>query len=148
MIVLQKHCKKHSRPVGEADFDMIKEAAEDMIELCRAPLGQYPFAFALAHCQVNHKDPMAFFVTHDGRVIINPKIVGYSIECVKEKEGCYSYAFRAPKIMRRRAVVYVDYQFMGADGSVNQARARRFSGDWARVFQHELDHFQGCAIFS
>jgi len=147
MIIIQKHCRKQSRRVEPADYDLIKEIAGEMIELCRKPLGNYPFAFAIAHCQVNLDDPLCFFVTNDGRVIINPIIVGWGEKTIIEAEGCYSYAFRPTKKMKRWSKVFVDYQYMSPNGEVQQERAKVFEGDWARVFQHEIEHFKGMAIY-
>ena len=146
MQIILKQCKRHSRKVMKADHEKIKSIASDMIDVCRAPLGKYPSALAVAHCQVDHDDPMRFFVTHDGRVIINPVILAKS-DVIMEKEGCYSFPFRDAKRVKRFSKVTVKFEYMGTDGTVKTELSKDFEGDWARVFQHELDHFKGKAIY-
>jgi peptide deformylase len=121
--------------------------ASGFIDLCREPLGKYKFAHALAHCQVDHDDPLRFFVTHDGRVIINPKIVDRGEEHIVENEACYSYPHRTPKKIKRLKEITVDYQYMNTEGEVFWKRNQVFEGLMARVFQHELGHFNGNAIY-
>ncbi|MCK5027371.1 MAG: peptide deformylase [Candidatus Pacebacteria bacterium] len=148
MQILQGQCRKQSRKVLESDFERIKKLSGEMIDLCRTKLGRYPMAHAIAHCQVDHNDPLRFFVTYDGMVIINPKIVKRDSETITIIEACYSFANREGKNIKRYAKIYVDYQFMKKKGDVVQRRDQLFEDTKARVVQHELDHFQGKSIYS
>ena len=147
MKILLKQCKKQSRKVLKSDYPQIKEMAGEFIDLCREPLGKYPFAHALAHCQIDHNDPLRFFVTHDGRVIINPKMVGWNAQEAEELEACYSFPHRPSKKVKRFLKVYIDYQYMDPEGKVFLEKNKAFEGIMARVFQHEFNHFNSISIY-
>ena len=64
--------KNKSRPVTEADIARVLEDAKNMqahvVEKC----------VALAHCQIESKDPLRFFVTKNREIVINPVIIRLS----------------------------------------------------------------------
>ena len=135
MKVIQGQCKQHSRKVEPSDHSRIKELAEEMTELCASPLGKYQFAYALAHCQVDHDDPMRFFVDTIGGIYINPKIIGYSLSETQQVEGCYSFPNRDDKKVMRRDVVFVSYTFIDNDGNEAYVSCQRCEGKQAQIFQ-------------
>jgi peptide deformylase len=69
--------------------------------------------------------------------VINPEIISYSDETVKDWEGCLSIPGIRGLIPRHKSV-YV--RFVSRDGTNVE---REFSDFIARVFQHEFDHLNG-----
>lgn len=150
MQILQKQCKKSSRKVTPEDAERVLKESVEMIKLCRQPLGQHAYAYALAHCQVDHADPLRFFVTLDSRVIINPKIKTHWGGAVTSLEGCMSYAFRPSRKVSRYKAVEVEFSelLQNEDGKTELVeKVEKLEELWARVFQHEIDHFNGRAIY-
>ncbi len=75
----------------------------------------------------------------DGRTlaVLNPRVVRSSRSAVSEWEGCLSVPDYAAMVSRPRSVD-VEYETLAG------ATVRRvLTGDYARVFQHELDHLDG-----
>ncbi len=139
MKILPNQCKKHSQPI--TNIKQVKPLIDDMVELCQQPIGKYPSGMALAHCQVDHDNPLRFFVFKSGEVIINPKILDEDW-LVKSKEGCLSYPFRDEKIVKRYNHICVKYlNSKGIEIVTNENGKRAF------IFQHEIDHFNGKAIY-
>ncbi|MDJ0649685.1 MAG: peptide deformylase [Xenococcaceae cyanobacterium MO_188.B19] len=69
--------------------------------------------------------------------MINPKIVSYSKETVKDWEGCLSVPGLRGLITRYQAI---EVEYCNREGLVE----RRVLTDFiARIFQHELDHLNG-----
>lgn len=68
---------------------------------------------------------------------INPKVIEYSSEIIKEKEGCLSYPGMYLTIPRYKWIVA---EFTNEQGQVIQ---QRFEGITARCYLHELDHMNG-----
>lgn len=124
------------------NFQEISNLISDMIALCHQPLGNFPSAIALAHCQVEHRHPKRFFVMHDGEVIMNPQILDRS-DPVSHLEGCMSYPFRGSRKVPRYAKMTVQYQ-----NAQDEMMEEQVEGLRAFVFQHEIDHMNGKAIYS
>jgi len=144
MKILARQCRKHSQEV--IDFPQIKPLIEEMTKLCVQPIGNYKAGgYALAHCQVDHDKPLRFFVTKEGATIINPKIL------LREQpfihiEGCLSYPFRPTKKVKRYNKIEVEYYMFGFLGK--KKKKETLEGLMACIFQHEIDHFNGIAIYS
>ncbi len=149
MQVLPTQCKRPSRSVKITDMDRVEKEAKEMIELSRMALGRYPRALALAHCQVDHADPLRFFVFNNGRIIINPQIDDFMKEegFVRDTEGCFSYPFRPEVSIKRYKTLKVSYQEVKKRGGVKN-KVEVVDGMLARIFQHELDHFNGKSIYA
>src|SRR2546425_603049 len=69
MLDVKRLVKPHdikSRPVTEADLERVRHDAEEMSKLMRTLSvdGTHRGIYALAHSQVDDKDPLAFFVPH------------------------------------------------------------------------------------
>lgn len=70
-------------------------------------------------------------------IIVNPKIVKYSREKVKDWEGCLSFNGVRGSVPRSK-VITVEYY------SEKREKIReKATGLWARIFQHEIDHLNG-----
>ncbi len=69
--------------------------------------------------------------------IINPRIVAYSPEIVKDWEGCLSIPGIRGLVPRYQAI---EVEYTNRDGQVQRQELADFV---ARIFQHELDHLDG-----
>jgi hypothetical protein len=137
-----------SRFVEEKDLARVYEDAWYLARLCHTPIGNYPGGYAVAHCQFTKEDPLCFFVTSDGLVVINPKVMRHSSITVKRVEGCLSYPFEPQIAVERWNKMEVE--FYSLDKETRQLTGpieMRLSGINAQVFQHEMDHFKGKTIY-
>lgn len=127
--------------------------------------GEYNTGFALAHNQVEDKNPLAFFVMHDDYVgvgkmfeahaIINPEILEtpefIDVDGIKRKniyeveEGCFSFPFRQPKKIKRFFRIQVRYYISGFFGL--KKIEKWIEGLPAHIFQHEEQHCRGKNIY-
>ena len=136
--------KLRSRPVNKEDLPRVMRDSVEMTRLCGKPLGIRPGAYAIAHCQVTDDDPLRFFVLKSGEIYINPEIISRSGKPVRRPEGCMSFANLRDVSVKRHEhieVVFIDGIYMRHDGGT-------FHGLIARIFQHEIDHFDGKNIYN
>ena len=91
------------------------------------------------------KDPLRFFVTVEGDIFINPKIIKRYDKPKRKKEGCMSYPFfKEITVLRNECIEVFDYRF-----SINVPSEQWIpDGLMSRVFQHEIDHFDGIDIYN
>lgn len=131
--------------------------------------GEYSTGFALAHNQVEDKEPMAFFVMHsdyvgegkmfEAHAIINPEILEspefiFNDEEEKDKrkniyeteEGCFSLPFRQPKRTTRFYKIKVRYYIPGRFFGLKKIE-KWIEGLPAHIFQHEEQHTRGKNIY-
>lgn len=66
--------------------------------------------------------------------LVNPKIVGFSVEETADYEGCLSFFDYRGRVTRPWAI---RIEFDGSDGT------QEFTGTLARSIHHEIDHLQG-----
>lgn len=150
MQLLPKQSRHQSQPVPE---DRIKELVcpliEEMVELCTQPVGKFPAAHAIAHCQVEEDNPLRFFVCIEGFAVVNPRIIEKS-EPFMHTEGCYSFPYRDPKKVRRFNRVKVEYIEVKKGkmfGWSIKKRVREFTDLQACIYQHEIGHFNCHTIY-
>lgn len=113
-----------------------------MIKLCKKPHGKKKGAHALAHCQVIDNDPLRFFVTREGDIYINPIIKKHTKVTVDSLEGCMFYPDNNDIIVQRYHkcdVIYYDKDWNEINYTI--------SGRLSKIFQHELNHFEGKTIY-
>ena len=122
-----------------------------MGNLCRKPMGNKTNgALALAHIQVEQKDPMRFFVFRGGKVICNPIIVNHTHVPVNKEEGCMSFADKPNLIVQRFHTIEVQYQTIvkvNGEWMLSAPEIQKVKGLEAQVIQHEIDHFNGKTIY-
>jgi len=73
-------------------------------------------------------------------VLINPIIKEYSKETFLDYEGCLSIFGFFAKVPRSKRIV-VEYYNENGDKVVEEA-----TGNWARIYQHEIDHLSGVSF--
>lgn len=138
MEIIPGQCKKTAKNVSNED---IAQAAKEMWRLCHEEAGKYGSALAIAHPQVDHENPLRFFVTAGGEVIANPIILEKS-EPFTHTEGCMSFPFRGKKKVKRYKRIKVEYMQNG------QLKTEEITDLKACIFQHEIDHMNGKSIYS
>jgi peptide deformylase len=69
--------------------------------------------------------------------MINPQIVAYSSEIIKDWEGCLSVWGKRALLPRSQAIAV---EYFTRDGKLKK---REFTDFVARIIQHELDHLDG-----
>lgn len=136
-----------ARTVLEADLPRVLEDATTLYRLCFTPIGIYQSAHAMAHPQIDDKDPLRFFSTVLGEVIINPKIIRHSDFPVDSKEACMSFPEREPIVVPRYNVIDVEFQTLTTDKKLSDVVTKTFNGKVAKILQHELGHLNGHSIY-
>lgn len=149
--------KKPARNVTEDDLNRITkgkgtpEAPGEMTvmyALCYTKRGPYASAYAIAHPQIDDKDPLAFFVTREGHVIINPKIKRKTKHQLLRKEGCMTFPDRVPVHVERSYRLEVEYQTIDENNQLSTPEVLEVKGQMAQVFQHEIDHLNGECVYN
>ncbi|MCT7979099.1 peptide deformylase [Laspinema olomoucense] len=75
--------------------------------------------------------------TMEAIAIIDPKIIAYSQEKVKDWEGCLSVPGIRGLVPRHQAI---EVEYLDQQGTLHH---EEFTGFVARIFQHEYDHLEG-----
>ena len=148
--LIGQYVAPHSLPgrvVTAEDVGRVVEEAAMMHRLCLSPAGMYPSALALAHTQVEKDEPLRFFVTVAGEIIVNPYIVNHSGTTVDNKEGCMSFPVDEPKTVQRWNVVELKFQTVLKDGTLSDPQVKTFSGKISKIIQHETAHLNGKCIY-
>lgn len=151
--LLDRFVPMHDKPgrvVTEDDLSRLMNEAEAMHRLCFTPSGLYPSAHAIAHTQIDDQDPLAFFVTVTGEVIINPRIISHTKMPVETSEGCMTCPDRKPIKVKRYNVINVEFQSVTKKDdtfSLSPLQTKEFTGKVSRVIQHETAHLLGHCIY-
>ncbi|MFA6000481.1 MAG: peptide deformylase [Candidatus Paceibacterota bacterium] len=139
--------KKVSEPVTEKNLDRLLKDAVTMLRMCGTPHGRFPSAFAIAHAQMDDKEPLRFFVTFEGELIINPVIVRHTRHTIVSDEGCMTYPFGPLMSVPRWNKCEVEYQTLDDDDKLTEIKKKNLSGKDSKVWQHEIDHMDGIYIY-
>lgn len=156
-----KYVKPHkvvSRRVKEEDITRLLADAPIMHEMCMVGNGEYNTAYAIAHSQIDDKEPLRFFVTVQGEIYVNPVITSHSHELYQNKEGCMSYPEEPMKNVTRFKKVTVKYRTLThkvdpktgeslGQMSLTKEITTEFDGMMALIMQHECQHLNGWDIY-
>ena len=151
MKILETANKKKSRKVKKSEIGtVVAKCLPGMHLLCYEPIGQYGGALAVAHCQVEEKDHLKFFVTKEGEAVVNPQLEPDG-ETKYSKEGCLAFPNKKEtKVLRykRGWASYTSVKF-NEDGGliIEKIRKHLITGKKCFVFQHEIDHFNAKTIY-
>lgn len=144
---------KVSREVTEKDVIRVTEEAKILYAICFEPMGLYKGAHAMAHPQIDDKDPLRFFVTSDRKIIINPVITRHSNYFVDSTEGCRTFSDKQQVIVPRWQKIEVDYVTIMLDPKdkekfkLSSGQHDNLSGFPAFIVQHETDHLNAKYIY-
>jgi len=139
--------KKVSKPVTEGNLQVVLDKYSLILKLCFAQRGPYKGGYAIAHMQIEEKKPLRFFVTHTGEVVINPEISRHSNYKVPHLEGCLSFPDKSMTEVDRWQKCEVEYQTLTNESKLSDKIKKKLSGREAKIFQHEIDHFDGKTIY-
>jgi len=140
--------EKVSREVTKEDIPRVVEEAKIMYNLCFTVNGRFQGGYAIAHPQIDDKDPLRFFVTHKKEIIINPKMIRHTNHPVDSKEGCLSFPHLPVKIVNRFHRSDWEYQGITPDATdLAPIAIIDLSGPESKIFQHETDHLNGILIY-
>lgn len=148
--LLERYVAPHtkvSREVTQNDVGRLLNEAEIMHKLCFTPRGKYPSALAIAHPQIDDKDPLRFFVTLTGEMIVNPVIKNTTKVTVDNVEGCMSYPEKDTKKVQRHNVIDLDYQTILKNGELSEVMSTTYTGKLAKIIQHETDHLNAKYVY-
>lgn len=137
-IVIKPHDKK-SREVTDTDIDRVIEDAQKMFKLC------VNGCIALAHSQIEDKDPLRFFVTPD-KIFINPVITRSTKAFVKSEEGCRTFSGKEPVQIDRHYRIEFEFQVIDMH-RLSEIQKAKVKGLSAFVVQHEIDHMDAKYIY-
>lgn len=146
------HSKK-SREVTQEDVDRVVEETRVLHAICFEQYGMYGGAYAMAHPQIEDKDPLKFFVTADRKIIINPVITKHSNYLTSSKEGCVTFAGTPRTTVDRWHKCEVEYVTIMVDPDnkdkfkLSSKIEESLSSLPSFIFQHECDHLDGKYIF-
>lgn len=146
MIKLEPAHTIKSRDVVESDIERIVKDAPIMRAICNMPSGIYSHGFAVAHSQVTKEDPLRFFVTKEGLVVINPIIERHSSTSYIRNEGCLTYPTVPLKKMDRWYKCEVSFNVLEGN-KISERKQRSVKAIEAQVFQHELNHMDAIYIY-
>ena len=151
-----RYCLPHnkkSRWVTQKDLGRVVADGKDLVAMCHIPRGRYSGIAALAHSQIDDKDPLRFFVLPNGMVVINPVITGNTKVPIFKSEACMSYADRSVKNMvPRYNKITVTYQTLvrkdeASEPTLSKATTEELNGGPSHTFQHECGHLNGCNVY-
>lgn len=74
-------------------------------------------------------------------ILINPKIISLSDDKNLSSEGCLSFPNIGMNVERRNNTT-IEFDVVDDDGLITHV-TEEYTGFWARVFQHEIDHLNG-----
>lgn len=137
-IFVKPHTKT-SREVKDSDLKRVKEDANKLLLLCFMPHGVHKGGYAVAHPQIDDKDPLRFFVTSGSEVIINPKIIRHTQFGILKQEGCLSYPEVPKASVERFYKVTCEFQVILND-KLSEPKTIELKGLPAQIWQHEIDH--------
>lgn len=144
---------KKSRWVTSTDIPTVVADGKDLVTMCQLPRGLYSGIAALAHPQIDDKDPLRFFVLPTGMVIINPIIIDHTKVPLFKDEGCMSFPDKPARTMvPRYNKITVTYQTLArkdaeSDPILSEPATEELNGGPAHVFQHEISHLNGVNVY-
>ncbi len=138
---------KLSRAVTPEDIPTVVKESVVLAELCHTAHGIYTGANAVAHAQIDDKDPLRFFVSSSGEIIINPVITNHTKTPVDSVEACTSFPDKPPKNVQRYHKITVKFQQLNIDKTLSEPREEEFAGPESKAMQHEIAHMNGHSIY-
>ncbi len=103
-----------------------------------APQIHYPLAMFIMASRPNDRYPEAPLM--EPLVLVNPELIGASVELESGEEGCLSVPGKRVNLFRH---TWVDARYQDLQGQWHRSK---FEGFAARIFQHELDHLKGITL--
>lgn len=128
-----------SRDVTNQDIDRVIEDAQKMFKVVKGT------CIALAHSQIDDKNPLRFFVTAD-KIFINPVITRHTKALVDSEEGCQTFIDKPAINVKRHWRIEFDFQVIDMH-KLSEVHHEKLKAVNAFVVQHEIDHMNGICIY-
>lgn len=136
-----------SKKVTEKDLERVYTDASKMLKMCFERKGLMGGAYAIAHPQVQDWKPLRFFVTKEGKIICNPKILKHTKTTVDSEEHCLTFFYKKESaIIQRWNVIEVEHEELINEKLVK--KHEKITGLKAKIYQHELDHLNCKYIYA
>ena len=135
-----------SKKCTTEDIDKIViPSIENIQQTCEQPLGDHTRgALAIAHCQLEEKNPLRYFVTVNGFAVVNPHISKKVGKPFQHSEGCMSFADKkCLRRVERYKKVIASFSQVFPDGKIIEQKEVEIEGRLALILQHEIDHMNG-----
>lgn len=150
--------KNHKYPIAQLGHEVLRQSANEVENIlsdeCQQLINQMMLAVAeaggvgIAAPQIYHSKRIFIMCSKPNirypdaplmppTAIINPEILDYSSEKIKDWEGCLSVPSMRGLVPRHNQI---SVRYMDQQGNEQQ---KELSGFIARIFQHELDHLNG-----
>lgn len=126
--------KEHSKEVSLENKEYLVSLVDDLTKIVKLTKG-----IGLSAIQIGKLDRV-FVSNFEGKIVvyINPEFTYKSLEEVIEKvEGCLSIPGVYAKVTRSNNITLKYYDIDGLEHNDT------FTGDMARIIQHEMDHLDG-----
>lgn len=143
LAILTKRALYKARDVWSTDMRRVAKDAEDMKYLLEHSRLDAACGY-LTHIHVARRDPLRFFITHTGEVVINPVILQASKERIMGEERCIYEDTVHP--LERHSWIEVQYvQFIDLL-TPNVARRKKIHTNEARHWLHAIDHLGALSV--
>jgi len=151
-----RYCSPHTkmaRWIKATDVGRVMKEGLDMVTMCGLPRGKYSGIAALAHPQIEEKDPLRFFVLPTGLIVINPIIFNHTKTEIGKAEGSMSHPDKSvKKDVPRYNKIMVVYQSLTkknaeAEPTLSKPITESINGWRCHVFQHEISQLHGADIY-
>lgn len=154
--LVKRYVKPHNKVAREVDpekdLQKVFDEAAVLYALCYIQHGHYRSAYAVAHPQIEDKDPMRLFVVggENSKVVINPKVIRHTNHFVDSEEGCMSFPDQGMIVVPRYHKFEVEYLTFNEEKENELElipQTLNLSGQEAKIWQHEIDHLDGISIY-
>ena len=141
--------RKVAREMTDEDANKVQDDLQVLYRLCFTPHGLYRGAYAMAHPQIDDKDPLRLFVMSNMLIVCNPRITRHSNYTVDSEEACMSFSVKPMTTVQRWQKIDVEYRTIIVDPEdekkfkLSELKTEKVSGPPAKVFAHEIDHLDG-----
>lgn len=149
-LILERYVAPHplkSRKVLEEDLPRVMDEAKILYTLCFLPRGQYTGGEAVAHSQIDDKDPLQLFVLKSKEIILNSEIVNHTDTLISKEEGCLTFPEDLIVKTERWNKVTIKYQTLTPEGKLSDWITENVNGLRSQIMQHEQDHNDGVYIY-
>lgn len=148
--ILARYVAPHtlkSRDVVESDLLRVAEEAKILYTLCYLPWGRYTGGEAVAHSQIDDKDPLKMFVLKSKELILNSEIINHTNTLIDKEEGCLTFENEPMVKTERWNKVTIKYQTLTPEGKLSDWITENVNGLRSQIMQHEQGHNDGIYIY-
>ena len=138
-----------SREATEADTDRIIADGMKMFDMAIDPPEGHSEAAGIAHAQITKDDPLRFFITSEGDLVINPIFTNHTKVPVIKNEACTTFPYGIARNIRMKRYHKCEVEYWTIENEDTKQwikKSESLSSFRAQLFQHEVDHMNGIFI--